>query len=250
MFAQPDLDSSVPDGLDRIEKIMGHFHEKVPFLGVRKNDWEFKKEPSKPPSIQTSSGFIPILPSSIGQKEGVDGLLLLVQSEDTSNNTQNPAEESFMVILSDKFIPGSDPSNGDARVEIGVSGAHSKNGRSANDPLWVKYRGNILFVLFGMVLLTALTIILVIILNGPKSAEIITVIDTNELIGPTAGPYYHIDLSGFGGKLQRVSNEKIAYLEGLGVKSVIISQVLEFDDAGSKGVVNFTKVDVEYGGQS
>ncbi|CAG7785371.1 unnamed protein product, partial [Allacma fusca] len=42
----------------------------------------------------------------------------------------------------------------------------------------------------------------------------------------------------------------IAYLEALGVKSVIISQVLEFDDASSKGVVNFTKVDGEYGEQS
>ncbi|CAG7817683.1 unnamed protein product, partial [Allacma fusca] len=150
-----------------------------------------------------------------------------------------------------KFIPESGPSNGDATVETGVSGAHSTNGKHANDPWWVKYRGNILFILFGMLLFLAiLAIILVVILNGPKSAKTITVIDTNELIGPTEGPYYHIDLSGFGGKLQGVSNENIAYLEALGVKSVIISQVLEFDDASSKGVVNFTKVDGEYGDQS
>ncbi|CAG7786905.1 unnamed protein product, partial [Allacma fusca] len=46
-----------------------------------------------------------------------------------------------------------------------------------------------------------------------------------------------------------ISNEYISHLESLGVKSVIISQVLEFDDSSAKGVVNFEKVHVEYGDQ-
>ncbi|CAG7821219.1 unnamed protein product, partial [Allacma fusca] len=164
-------------------------------------------------------GSNPTRRSSMGR--GIHGSVPLAQPEDTSN-AQNPEEEPLTGMQSAKFVPGSDPSDGDDRVEIG---AHSKNGKSANDSLWVKYRQRILCILFGLILLVILVIILVIILSGSTSAKTITVIDTNEIIGPTAGPYYHIDLARFGGNLQGVSNEKIAYLEALGIKSVIISQV-------------------------
>ncbi|CAG7826932.1 unnamed protein product, partial [Allacma fusca] len=171
---------------------------------------------------------ISTLSLSVDQNGGV--VFASSAKPEDNNNIQNPEEDPLAGTESTTVI---DTSNGDARVEIALPGTHSNNGKFANDPWWVKSKGNrrLQFVLVGLILLVILVMILVITLKGPKSAKIITVTDTNELIGPTAGPYYRIDLSGFGGKLQGVSREIIAYLEALGVKSVIISQVLEFDDA-------------------
>ncbi|CAG7817459.1 unnamed protein product, partial [Allacma fusca] len=174
----------------------------------------------------------------MGMTRGGNGSAPLAKPEDISE-VQNPEE-----VLLSQLIPCSNPSKVNDNFKIDDQ---PETGKSANDPCYLKYHW-ILFIIFLLVI-TAM-IVTVILLNFSKNTETVTNFVVNELIGPTAGPYYHIDLSGFGGKLQGISNKYITYLEVLGVKSVIISQILEFDDSSAKGVMNFKKVDVEYGDQS
>ncbi|CAG7733394.1 unnamed protein product [Allacma fusca] len=121
-------------------------------------------------------------------ERGVDGSVPLTKPED-------PEEVSFR---HNQFNSGKVPSRGYHKTEIFRSRYQHENGKSTTYP-WYFKNCRILCVLF---LLVFLAIIALIRANIPLNAPKIQTSISNELMGPTAGPYYHIDVSAFVGKLQ------------------------------------------------
>jgi len=147
-----------------------------------------------------------------------------------------------------QFIPasgrGGDPQNGDAKVEIGdaiavtpfVGLGKEDLMKFANDPFWVRLRW-ILFILFWVLWVAMLAGAIVIIILAPKCKDPKSV--TQQIV--ENGPFYQIYLKSFSpnGNLDGLK-DKVSYIKDLGVKSVIISDVVDKTD--------FKKLDKNFGG--
>lgn len=155
-----------------------------------------------------------------------------------------------------KFIsPSDDTHNGDANINIeAVKIAFAGMGKEelmkfANDPFWIRLRW-FLFIVFWLLWAAMLAIAIVIIVMAPKCAA------PAPKTWWEQSPLYEIHVPSFkdGSEVQdgkgdlKGIKEELGYLDGLGIKGVVLSSILKSSNGASDGSVeNFIEIDPEFG---
>lgn len=142
--------------------------------------------------------------------------------------------------------------NGEAKVEIeGIKVVFAGMGkeelmRFANDPFWIRLRWSLL-LLFWFVWLAMLVGAIVIVVYAKRCDPLPTLDWWQRNVIYEVEPASFEDSDGDGNGDLRGIAKHVAYLDELGVRTLLLDSIYEADSGNGQGIINHTAIDPRYG---